>query len=380
VLYNVLASGRTSRTWAQDALANCNHLSGKLLAIRSRWPAEHEQTSPSDPLDVEGQARCRAVAELIEKAESAAHGKHPRYQPVVSPFSGNCVEAAFRNAHYAEAALARLYSPAEIRAALPEAVRRVDAALEINDPTRKRALSLLEPGTCDACGQERRSHPSFPADEDTAPCSAEELSEIIAIGHEASDRHRARLRVFRNLIIIATFVTSLLMVGFLLLVARNPSWFPLCYEQEVAKVATPAFACPTAEGELGVTGRARPSGGDIAAVAVMGLLGGSLSAGVFIRGLYVNSTPYNVSIPLALLKLPAGATAAVVGLLLLAGDFVPGFTAVDRQHQILAYAVVFGFGQQLFTKMLDARAEELLANVPTKARVASTSAPSERIT
>jgi len=69
------------------------------------------------------------------------------------------------------------------------------------------------------------------------------------------------------------------------------------------------------------------------------------------------------------LKLPAGATAAVLGILLVAGDFVPGFSAIDRQTQILGYSVVFGFAQQLFTQLLDRRGENLLANVPTKAPV-----------
>jgi hypothetical protein len=110
------------------------------------------------------------------------------------------------------------------------------------------------------------------------------------------------------------------------------------------------------------------SGGDLFAVALLGLVGGALSAAVFIRDLYTNATPYNVSIPLAMLKLPAGAMTALAGIILLAGEFVPGFTAVDKQIQILAYALVFGFAQQLFTQVVDQRARRLVSNVPTKAR------------
>ena len=89
---------------------------------------------------------------------------------------------------------------------------------------------------------------------------------------------------------------------------------------------------------------------------------------MFIRGLYSNSTPYNVAVPLALLKIPTGALAAVVGMTLVAGDFVPGFSAIDKQPQILAYSLLFGFAQQLFTGILDRRAKTLIANVPTKAK------------
>ena len=80
------------------------------------------------------------------------------------------------------------------------------------------------------------------------------------------------------------------------------------------------------------------------------------------------ATPYNISIPLALLKLPAGALTALVGIILLAGEFVPGFSAIDKQIQILAYALVFGFAQQLFTQAVDQRAQRLVESVPTKAR------------
>jgi hypothetical protein len=54
--------------------------------------------------------------------------------------------------------------------------------------------------------------------------------------------------------------------------------------------------------------------------------------------------------------------------LFVAGDFIPGFTAIDKQSQILAYAVAFGFAQQLFTQLLDRRARDLTANIPTKAK------------
>jgi hypothetical protein len=101
---------------------------------------------------------------------------------------------------------------------------------------------------------------------------------------------------------------------------------------------------------------------------MLGLLGGTLSGAFFIRRLHVSATPYNVAIPLAISKIPAGAMVAVSGIILLAGDFVPGFSAIDKQSQMIAYALAFGFAQQLFTQMLDQRAEKLVANVPSKGK------------
>jgi hypothetical protein len=39
---------------------------------------------------------------------------------------------------------------------------------------------------------------------------------------------------------------------------------------------------------------------------------------------------------------------------------------LDTQRQILAYALVFGYAQQLATRFLDERATTLLAEVPSK--------------
>jgi hypothetical protein len=39
--------------------------------------------------------------------------------------------------------------------------------------------------------------------------------------------------------------------------------------------------------------------------------------------------------------------------------FVPGLTALDTPAQIVAWSVVFGYAQQLFTKIVDSHAEGL---------------------
>ena len=78
------------------------------------------------------------------------------------------------------------------------------------------------------------------------------------------------------------------------------------------------------------------------------------------------STPYGVPVALALLKLPAGALTAILGILLVRGAFVPGLSQLDTQPQILAYAFFFGIAQQVVTRVVDERAREVLGRVPTK--------------
>jgi hypothetical protein len=67
-------------------------------------------------------------------------------------------------------------------------------------------------------------------------------------------------------------------------------------------------------------------------------------------------------VALALLKLPTGALTAVLGLVLMRGEFVPGLSALDSSAQIISWAVVLGYSQQLLTRFVDQRAQTVLEN------------------
>ena len=99
---------------------------------------------------------------------------------------------------------------------------------------------------------------------------------------------------------------------------------------------------------------------------MLGLLGGALAAAMSIRNLRGTSTPYDVPVALALLKVPLGAFTAIVGLVAIQGQFIPGLSALDSQQQILAYALVLGYAQQVFTDSLDRKAQTLLDGLPAK--------------
>jgi hypothetical protein len=92
----------------------------------------------------------------------------------------------------------------------------------------------------------------------------------------------------------------------------------------------------------------------------------SFSGALSIRNLQGSSTPYDVPIALALLKLPSGALSAMVGLLFVRGGFVPGLSQLDSQPQILAYAFLFGAAQQLVTRLVDQQAQDILTKMPSK--------------
>ena len=174
------------------------------------------------------------------------------------------------------------------------------------------------------------------------------------------DRQHERLRSFRNIILIAALCIGVLVSATILVVRANPTYIPLCFAADGQTIEGARFNCPTGTSVL------TNHGSDILVVALLGLLGGALAAAVSIRNLRGTSTPYDVPVALALLKVPLGAFTAIVGLVALQGSFVPGLSALDSQQQILAYALVLGYAQQVFTYSLDRRAQSLLDGLPSK--------------
>ena len=88
----------------------------------------------------------------------------------------------------------------------------------------------------------------------------------------------------------------------------------------------------------------------------------ALAAAVSLNNIRGTTSPYSLPIALAVLKLPTGALTAIVAVLLMRGEFIPGLNALDSSAQILAWAVVFGYAQQAFTYLIDRQAHTVLNN------------------
>ena len=117
------------------------------------------------------------------------------------------------------------------------------------------------------------------------------------------------------------------------------------------------------EAEVDVAIRNAAARWDVPLVAIVGLVAATLAAALSLRNLRGTTLPYSLPVALAVLKLPTGALTAVVGLLLMRGEFVPGLSALDSPAQILAWAILFGYSQQLFTRFVDERAQRIMSQV-----------------
>jgi hypothetical protein len=311
------------RIWVQRAVVEADRLELQVDAARQRRPSR-EQEAIAD-----------GVAEMIAAARRAALREDPKPRWWTNWWRGTLVETAYLNLHSARAQLVDLYDEFELQAEVPPALARAQATLHRDDPRRTIAVQLLK---------------ADPFDPDRA---RPVLRRLINDSYEKSDLEHAQLRSFRNIVVISAFLMLVLVVVTVAVIARNPSWLPLCFSGTGT-----GLVCPTSSGST------QPSGADIIMVAVLGALGGTLSSAVSIRNLKGTSTPYDVPVALGFLKVPLGAFTAILALVAIRGGFVPGLTDLDSQEQILAYALVFGFAQQLLSRLLDQRAQTLMEGLP----------------
>jgi len=286
-------------------------------------------------------AAADGVRRLLRKAEDAAYGIQPSPGPLSRWWSGALIDAANQNLHAARAQMIDVYDDAEIAAEIPSALGRMQQTMHRDEVRRRMADSGI---TSDIIERQR----AF-------------LRRAIADSYDALDRQYERLRSFRNIILLLALCIAALVAITIVVVWTNPTFMPLCFPSDgQAPDGSSTLNCPTGSGFR------EPHGNDIVVVSLLGLLGGALAAAVSIRNLRGTSTPYDVPVALSLLKVPLGAFTAILGLVAIQGDFVPGLSALDSQQQILAYALVLGYGQQVFTYTLDRRAQTLLDGLPAK--------------
>ncbi|RZU76076.1 hypothetical protein EV384_4679 [Micromonospora kangleipakensis] len=249
--------------------------------------------------------------------------------------------------HTAKVFLVDLLPTVEVNALTADVSARMATVLHRNDPRRVEAeKSLQSPNV-----RVRRAA----------------LKQAMETSYDASDEEYSRLRDFRNIILLTAALIALFLIFLGIAVRQAPQAMPLCFQPSVSTAAgeqeQATHVCPSGN-------RQNPSRGDLPIVAGLGAIGGGLAALVAIRNLRGTSTPYSIPVALAVLKVPTGALTAVAGILLLGGGFAPGFSNLDSQRQILAYALVFGYAQQIITRLVDERAQSILHKIPSKDREA----------
>jgi hypothetical protein len=222
--------------------------------------------------------------------------------------------------------------------------------------------------------------------EDKLKIVEEERGKIVTAVRGASSaalREQLRVRSFRNLLAGTTVVLAMLAIGVALVGFFYPTWIPMCFAPEES--GRTVVVCPTGQSQPFIPADqqsstdAQPSDlpvediddeviktatrHDLIIVELVGLTAAAVAAAAAIRGIRGSSERYWLPAWLAVLKLPTGAITAFLGLLLIRGQFVPGLSALDTPAQILAWALVFGYAQQIFTRLVDQQGQTVLESV-----------------
>jgi hypothetical protein len=321
-------NGARKRIWVQHVNVDADILETRVRAARARG------------LDPSQDEIANGVLKHTRRAREAANRIDPSPRRLPNWWLGAVTEAAYRNLHAARAQMVELLDDDEIPAEIHSAMARAELALPRDDPRQVPLERLVD-------GPAGRVRPF--------------LRQLMDDSYQALDSKHAQLRSFRNILLLTALTVTLLVGVTIAVVWWHPSWVPLCFPNEVVTngvAVEQGLNCPTGKGV------ADPSYGDVLVVALLGALGGALTAALSIRNLKGTSTPYDVPVALAMLKVPLGAFTAILALVAIQGGFVPGLSILDSQVQILAYALVFGFSQQLLTRLLDQRAQTLLEDLP----------------
>ncbi|MET9595255.1 hypothetical protein ABZY45_30690 [Streptomyces sp. NPDC006516] len=259
-------------------------------------------------------------------------------------------------------------SAEDIKAMLPQIVALVEEHLAAGDPRRVRVIDI-------ARGMQHN------ADRKLRPSERAFLAETVSLARKLLWNERLRVRSFVRIVGTVTIGLTIAAVAVAVITVIWEALVPLCFTPEVNGGFN--VVCPTRSRfvipfppDSPVTSEMTAQvaqAGDYLVIEIIGVLSAAVASAAALRRIRGTSLPYNVPVVLALLKLPLGALTAVLGLLLMRGGFVPGLSALDSTAQIIAWAIVFGYSQQLFTKYVDHQGQALLDSVRGPASRSSSS-------
>jgi hypothetical protein len=323
----------------------------------------------------------RCHLEAARQAAQAEKLKPRRWFRIFIVRNGPLIERAMSNLDAAEAHLLNLAPTDYIYGQMPCLLRHVRCHLPPTDPARQEFERIAQRLGIKDPDHPLVQNPKAPTLAEKEEIVEDERGKIVTTVRAASSaalREHVRLRSFRNVVVVTSVAMLLLAIGVAIMGLLSPTLIPLCFAPQEAGKTT--VVCPTAEsgpfvpvGEPAQRGvpmsdidnvverTAKPL--DLMVVELVGLTAAAIATAAAIRRLKGSSERYGLPVALAALKLPTGAITAFLGLLLMRGQFVPGLTALDTSAQILAWALVFGYAQQLFTRLVDQQGQTVLDNV-----------------
>lgn len=360
--------------WGEATLARADELEHLCDWVQSRLAADDARASANPEVIT------RAVCGHLTGARSAANSVPPLRHPIRRLHSAPRIERAMSNLDAAEALLLNIAPADYVLGQAPSLLSHVQRHLIASDPRRQeferiaRGLGL----NTAANGSLQSSNGQHPIEPDREQLVERDRGQIVTAVRAASSaalREQIRVRSFRNVLAGTTLVMTLLAIAVAAIGWWSKTLMPLCFAPQEAGEAM--VVCPTEQSQPFVVAQADAETAadiddvlaetadrlDLLVVEFVGLCAAAVAAAGAVRGIRGTSERHAVPVLLTLLKLPTGALTAFLGLMLMRGQFVPGLSALDSSAQILAWALVFGYAQQLFTRLVDQQGHSVLGGV-----------------
>lgn len=326
-----------------------------------------------------------AIKDHLEAARQAARAEKVPSKRFCVFRNGPLIERATSNLDAAEALLLNFAPASYVLGQMPSLLRHVQRHLPPTDPGRQEFERIARSVGINDLDRGLRENGEVDDDlsveERTIRRERGKIAATVRAASSAALREHVRLRSFRNVVVTTAVIMTMLAIGLGLTGFFYPTLLPLCFAPEDAGQAV--VVCPTAQSgpfvPLGpnaalqqgdpmvmdiddvVAGTASPA--DLIVVELVGLTAAAIATAAAISHIRGSSERYGLPVALAALKLPTGAVTAFLGLLLMRGQFIPGLSALDNSAQILAWALVFGYAQQLFTRLVDQQGQSVLNSV-----------------
>jgi hypothetical protein len=382
-----LVGGPVSKGWRECTLTRAKELESLCAWVL----AGATQEQPASPKREDHQVLAKAILQHLEAARQAAEAVKLGPKRRVRVFrNGSLIERAASNLDAAEAQLLNLAPATYVLGQVPSLLNHVQCHLTPADPRRIEFERIAR-----TLGVKDADHLSLPKDQEqelenkikTVNAERGKIATAFRAASSAALREQVRIRSFRLVLIVTTAFMALLATMVAIIGLLAPTLIPMCFAPEEA--GQTMVVCPTAQSEKFST----PSPGvqspdiddyirrtatpqDLLVVELIGLTAAAVAAAAALRRIRGSSERHGLPVALAVLKLPTGAVTAFLGLLLMRGQFVPGLAALDTSAQILAWALIFGYAQQLFTRLVDQQGQAVLNSVRSADKTTTTPLPS----
>jgi hypothetical protein len=317
--------------------------------------------------------------ELLDKAaielDHAGHTARQRSLVRRGTLTGAAVQRVHGHLDTAEVLVLRAATSEYVHGQIPALVAHVRRHLVPSDPRCQSAERALRSERAGVRGADADTDAENAATSATRQVATDHHGRLIAAvqGAMAEARNeQMRVRSFRNILLIFAVLLFVLAIGICVLGVAAPKRIPVCFEPvqlSSGQTAAMRLVCPTGESELfagadvdAVIAQTAHRW-DIPLIELLGLIAASIAATAAFRKVRGTNTPYSLPATLALLKLPLGALTALLGLILMRANFIPGLSALDDSAQIIGWAVAFGYAQQAFTQVVDRKTQDLLDDV-----------------